>query len=81
MNGVIEVKLAVQDDQRPVQAKRGERVINHTVEQPASGRWALYRHRWTTRRALRGLTDDELLDIGLSVQQARIEAGKPFWRA
>lgn len=81
MNAVIEVKLAVKDDQLPVQAKSGARVINHTVAQPACSRWALYRHRWATRQALRELTDDELRDIGMSAQQARIEADKPFWRS
>ncbi|KPC25348.1 Uncharacterized protein ABJ99_2496 [Pseudomonas syringae pv. cilantro] len=43
-------------------------------------RWALYRHRWTSRRTLLDLTDDQLRDIGLDFQQARAEAMKPFWR-
>lgn len=44
------------------------------------GRWALYRHRWASRRTLLELTDDQLRDIGLDFQQARVEAMKPFWR-
>ncbi|WP_200840996.1 DUF1127 domain-containing protein [Geminicoccus flavidas] len=37
--------------------------------------------RVVQRRALAGLTDQELLDIGVSRQDARLEAAKPFWRA
>ncbi len=42
--------------------------------------WGLFRHRRSTRRALLGLTDDQLRDIGLSHEQARREGMKPFWR-
>ncbi|MFY1665963.1 DUF1127 domain-containing protein [Pseudomonas sp. Pseu.R1] len=42
--------------------------------------WGLFQHRRTTRRALLGLTDDQLRDIGLSYEQARREGLKPFWR-
>lgn len=77
MNGAVEAKLSVRD----IQPSERVQAQNHTVARPASSRLALYCHRWATRRTLRGLTDDELLDIGMSVQQARLEAGKPFWRA
>lgn len=43
------------------------------------GRWGLMLHRWHTRRALLQLTDDELRDVGLSSEQARIEGRKAFW--
>jgi uncharacterized protein YjiS (DUF1127 family) len=43
-------------------------------------RWALYRHRAHSRRALLELTDAQLRDIGLDFQQARTEGMKPFWR-
>ncbi|WP_110947776.1 DUF1127 domain-containing protein [Pseudomonas bohemica] len=42
--------------------------------------WGLFQHRRRTRQALLGLTDDQLRDIGLSYEQARIEGAKPFWR-
>ncbi|MEA5673125.1 DUF1127 domain-containing protein [Pseudomonas sp. MH2] len=38
-------------------------------------------HRWRSRRVLRELSDHQLLDIGISRQQAREEGCKPFWRA
>ena len=38
-------------------------------------------HRWRTRRALLELDDQHLRDIGLSWEQARQEASKPFWKA
>jgi len=44
------------------------------------GRWGLMLHRWHTRRALLQLTDDELRDVGLSWEQARVEGRKPFWK-
>ncbi|HWL70682.1 MAG TPA: hypothetical protein VNS22_20215 [Geminicoccus sp.] len=37
--------------------------------------------RTVQRRALAGLTDQELLDIGVSRRAARQEAAKPFWQA
>ncbi|CRI59706.1 uncharacterized protein YjiS (DUF1127 family) [Pseudomonas sp. TE6288] len=44
------------------------------------GRWSLMLHRWRTRRALLQLEDYQLRDIGISWEQARHEASKPFWR-
>lgn len=37
-------------------------------------------HRWRTRQALLTLTETELRDVGLSLQQAQAEAAKPFWK-
>jgi uncharacterized protein YjiS (DUF1127 family) len=37
--------------------------------------------RAVQRRTLAGLTDADLLDIGVSRQDARLEAARPFWRA
>jgi uncharacterized protein YjiS (DUF1127 family) len=42
---------------------------------------ATWRHRHRTRRQLAGLDLHALRDIGLGPEQARREAGKPFWRA
>ncbi|KQQ53792.1 hypothetical protein ASF84_18475 [Pseudomonas sp. Leaf127] len=83
MNGVIDVQSVLQGSERdthqPV-ARQKRTQPAPTVCLPATGRWALYRHRWVSRRALLNLTDDELRDIGLDYSQARAEATKPFWR-
>ncbi len=48
--------------------------------------WALdevlgvWRHRHATRRELRDLPPQMLRDIGLTPEDARREADKPFWR-
>lgn len=42
--------------------------------------WGLMLHRWRTRRALLQLEDYQLRDIGLTWEQARREARKPFWK-
>lgn len=86
MNGFSDVQSVLQGCERDTrQPVASEKRANHppaalVQPQPVSGRWALYRHRWTSRRALLELTDDELRDIGLDYSQARREAAKPFWR-
>jgi len=35
--------------------------------------------RWRQRRDLRELSDDQLRDIGVTRQDARREAARPFW--
>lgn len=47
---------------------------------PNMSRWALYRHRWTSRNSLLKLTSDQLRDIGIPPDLARTEGLKPFWR-
>ncbi|MCO8162471.1 DUF1127 domain-containing protein [Pseudomonas sp. 21LCFQ010] len=83
MNSFTDVQSALPGSQRQTQPQvnSGSRTVTHTEASAAVSRWALYRHRRTSRRALLELTDDELRDIGLDYSQARIEAGKPFWRA
>ena len=76
MNGLSDVRLALYSQE----LSSGHAVVAKTASGPKLGRWALYRHRWTSRRALLALTDDELRDIGLDYSQARLEAAKPFWR-
>lgn len=44
------------------------------------GRMALMLHRWRTRKALLELGDDQLLDLGLTREQALREGRKPFWK-
>lgn len=90
MNGLSDVRLALYSHElnelRPVASKAGKPIESKQDElekaaTPAGmSRWALYRHRWASRRALLELTDAELRDVGLDFRQARIEAMKPFWR-
>ncbi len=42
---------------------------------------AAWRRRARTRRQLSGLNLEQLADVGITWQQATIEANKPFWRA
>ncbi|MBI6701994.1 DUF1127 domain-containing protein [Pseudomonas viridiflava] len=82
MNGFSDVRLAFHsqelNESQPVVFKA---VQNNRVCVPTGmSRWALYRHRWTSRRALQELTDDQLRDIGIDFRQARVEAMKSFWR-
>ncbi|WNW12737.1 DUF1127 domain-containing protein [Pseudomonas sp. DTU_2021_1001937_2_SI_NGA_ILE_001] len=82
MNGFNDVRGLLREgsSQRgQLLALGGEKVLP-TTRSPACGRWALYRHRWVSRRILLALTDEELRDIGLDRQQACAEAAKPFWR-
>lgn len=51
-----------------------------TVRLPAPGRWALLRRRLKTRRTLLLLDDQQLLDVGLTREQALVEARRPFWQ-
>lgn len=76
MNGLSDVRLALQSQQR--EEKSLARASASSP--PCMSRWALYRHRWTTRHALLKLTDDQLRDIGLDAGQAMAEAMKPFWK-
>ncbi|WP_252273678.1 DUF1127 domain-containing protein [Pseudomonas subflava] len=43
-------------------------------------RWRLLRRHLATRRALLELDAAQLHDIGLTAEQARAEATRPFWR-
>jgi len=43
-------------------------------------RWRLLRRQLRTRGALLELDADQLRDIGLTAEQARAEANRPFWR-
>jgi uncharacterized protein YjiS (DUF1127 family) len=82
MNGLSDVRLAFHSHELEEDAPLVRKALPaRTAATPAGmSRWALYRHRWVSRRTLFELTDDELRDIGLDFRQARIEAMKPFWR-
>ncbi|GFM66254.1 DUF1127 domain-containing protein [Pseudomonas cichorii] len=77
MNGLSDVRLALHSHELQEKSLAGNASAN---SQPCMSRWALYRHRWTTRHALLKLTEDQLRDIGLDAGQAMAEAMKPFWR-
>lgn len=76
MNGFSDVRLALYSQE----LSEGQAVVVKTVCAPKLSRWALYGHRWTSRKALLSLTRDELQDIGITPGQARTEGLKPFWR-
>lgn len=75
MGGMSDVRLQLLA--KELEAGQRAKVFNA----PAGlSRWGLMLHRWNTRRALLQLSDDELRDVGLSWEQARIEGRKPFWK-
>ncbi|CAM3392247.1 hypothetical protein BZK31_20980 [Pseudomonas floridensis] len=82
MNGFSDVRLAFHSQElqesRPTASKAVH--IAPVCAPKGMSRWALYRHRWASRRALLELTDDQLRDIGIDFQQARSEGMKAFWR-
>lgn len=43
-------------------------------------RWQQFWRRVRTRKQLLELSDEQLRDIGISREQARLEAMRPFWR-
>jgi uncharacterized protein YjiS (DUF1127 family) len=76
MNGFSDVRLSLYSQE----LSEGQAPVVMTARSPKLGRWALYRHRWTSRNMLLNLTPDELKDIGVTPAQARTEGLKPFWR-
>ncbi len=83
MNGLTDARLALLSREcelaESASSVGGNSVPNKSAPAGMS-RWALYRHRARSRRALLELTDAQLRDIGLDFQQARSEGMKPFWR-
>ncbi|MBX7279065.1 DUF1127 domain-containing protein [Pseudomonas sp. ERGC3:01] len=73
MSGMSDVRLALHGQE----LEAGQEPAMST---PTCGRWSLFWHRRHTRKALLSLTHEQLLDIGLSAEQARHEGLKPFWR-
>jgi uncharacterized protein YjiS (DUF1127 family) len=76
MNGFSDVRLALYSQE--LNERRA--VVMKTACAPKLSRWALYQHRWMSRKALLNLTEDELRDIGLTSGQAMREGLKAFWR-
>lgn len=47
---------------------------------PQESRWQQFWRRVRTRKQLLELSDAQLRDIGISREQAKLEAMRPFWR-
>jgi uncharacterized protein YjiS (DUF1127 family) len=77
MSGLSDVRLALHGQE--LEAGQERRVAARTTA-PALSSWALFWHRMQTRKTLLELTPEQLRDVGLSVDQARHEGLKPFWR-
>lgn len=76
MNGISDVRLTLYG-----QELVGEQQTKVRFNAPEGlGLWGTIQHRRKTRSALLNLTHDQLLDIGLSYEQAREEGMKPFWK-
>ncbi|WP_439854233.1 DUF1127 domain-containing protein [Pseudomonas yamanorum] len=77
MSGLSDVRLALHGQE--LEAGQERRMAARTTA-PALSSWALFWHRMQTRKTLLELTPEQLRDVGLSVDQARQEGLKPFWR-
>lgn len=77
MSGLSDVRLALHGQE--LEAGQERRMAARTTAPALSSR-ALFWHRMHTRKTLLELTPEQLRDVGLSVEQARQEGLKPFWR-
>ncbi|MDY0831888.1 MULTISPECIES: DUF1127 domain-containing protein [unclassified Pseudomonas] len=77
MSGLSDVRLALHSQELEAGQER-RMAARHKA--PALRSWALFWHRMHTRKTLLELTPEQLRDVGLSVEQARQEGLKPFWR-
>ena len=76
MSGLSDVRLALHSQELEAGQERG--LSGLAPGQPS--RWELFWRRRHTRKALLGLSREQLRDIGLTAEQARQEGLKPFWR-
>ena len=79
MNGLSDVRLTLHSQELAAGQKDNARNLLRNAPS-GLGRWGLFWHRLHTRKALLGLSAEQLRDIGLSPEQAREEGLKPFWR-
>ena len=79
MNGLSDVRLTLHSQELAAGQDR-ERPTVLCVPPSGLGVWGLLRHRLNTRKALLALTPEQLEDVGLTLEQARQEGLKPFWR-
>lgn len=80
MNGLSDVRLTLRSQELAAGQKNGTRGAVMRNAPSGLGRWDLFWHRLHTRKALLELTPEQLKDVGLSLDQAREEGLKPFWR-
>ena len=80
MNGLSDVRLTLHSQELAKGQENGTREANMRNAPSGLSRWDLFCHRLHTRKALLGLSAEQLRDIGLSPEQAREEGLKPFWR-
>ncbi|VVQ09548.1 hypothetical protein PS918_05100 [Pseudomonas fluorescens] len=79
MNGLSDVRLTLHSQELETGQKDNAR--HGSMRKALSlSRWDLFWHRLNTRKALLGLTPEQLKDIGMTREQAREEGLKPFWR-
>jgi uncharacterized protein YjiS (DUF1127 family) len=76
MNGLSDVRLILHSQE----LHEGRAPCVQTGCPPGLSRWGVFRHRWVTRKALLDLDAKQLRDVGISLEQARTEGLKPFWR-
>nr|WP_314564400.1 DUF1127 domain-containing protein [uncultured Pseudomonas sp.] len=74
MNGMSDVGLALHSQELEAGQERATAPRNVSC-------WSLFWHRRQTRKALLHLTREQLRDVGLTAEQARLEGLKPFWRS
>jgi uncharacterized protein YjiS (DUF1127 family) len=80
MNGLSDVRLTLHSQELAKRQANGTREASMRNAPSGLSRWDLFWHRLHTRKALLGLSAEQLRDIGLSPEQAREEGLKPFWR-
>ncbi|PKA70417.1 uncharacterized protein YjiS (DUF1127 family) [Pseudomonas baetica] len=80
MNGLSDVRLTLHSQE--LAAGQEDSAWNAAMRNAPSdlSRWGLFWHRLHTRKALLGLTSEQLKDVGLTREQALEEGLKPFWR-
>lgn len=80
MNGLSDVRLTLHSQELVAGQDQGMQPTAIRNAPSCLGRWGLLWHRLHTRKALLELTPEQLRDVGLSHEQAKEEALKPFWR-
>lgn len=77
MNGLSDTRLSLHAKELELEHLR---VRASTRSVGDDGRWHRFWRRLQTRKALLDLDEQALRDIGLTREQARDEALKPFWK-
>lgn len=75
MNGLSDVRLTLY--QQELLEMPGVREAPRGIQE---SRWQQFWRRVRTRKQLLELSDAQLRDIGISREQAKLEAMRPFWR-